>query len=61
MHCTQWRSMHAYATRDPIFLALNRKGIEETNGRLDQFCAVSCTHASAWVYGDRRRRELKCH
>ena len=42
MHYAQWRSsMHAYATRDPIFLALNKKGIEETNGRLDQFC-VQC-------------------
>ena len=41
-HLEQWRSsMHAYATRDPIFLALNRKGIEETKGKLDQFC-VQC-------------------
>ena len=41
-HYQQWRgSMHAYAIRDPIFQAMSQKGIEETEGRLDQFC-VQC-------------------
>ena len=41
-HFEQWRmSMHAFATKDPIFQAMNKKGIEETGGRLNQFC-VQC-------------------
>ena len=41
-HYDQWRgSMHAYASKDPIFLAMNKKGIAETEGRLGQFC-VQC-------------------
>lgn len=41
-HYEQWRiSMHAFATQDPIFQAMNKKGIAETEGRLDQFC-VQC-------------------
>ena len=32
-HFEQWRiSMHAFATKDPIFQAMNKKGIEETGG-----------------------------
>lgn len=34
-------SMHAYATTDPVFLAMNRRGQEETNGALGDFC-VNC-------------------
>lgn len=34
-------SMHAYASRDPVFLAMNRRGQEETNGALGDFC-VRC-------------------
>ena len=34
-------SMHAYASRDPVFLAMNRRGNEETAGALGTFC-VNC-------------------
>jgi len=34
-------SMHAYASRDPVFLAMNRRGNEETGGALGGFC-VRC-------------------
>lgn len=41
-HLDQWRSsMHAYAADDPVFLAMNRRGQEETNGELGSFC-VNC-------------------
>ncbi len=41
-HFTEWSgSMHAYASDDPVFLALNRKGQEETSGALGDFC-VQC-------------------
>ena len=33
--------MHAHASRDPIFLAMNRRGQEETAGELGSFC-VNC-------------------
>jgi hypothetical protein len=39
---TEWAaSLHAYASRDPVFLAMNRRGNEETNGALGNFC-VRC-------------------
>jgi len=34
-------SMHAYASDDPVFLAMNRRGQRETNGALGDFC-VRC-------------------
>lgn len=34
-------SMHAYASRDPVFLAMNARGQEETGGKLGTFC-VNC-------------------
>jgi hypothetical protein len=34
-------SMHAYASRDPVFLAMNRRGQEETQGALGSLC-VNC-------------------
>ena len=34
-------SMHAYASRDPVFLAMNARGQEETGGKLGDFC-VQC-------------------
>jgi hypothetical protein len=34
-------SMHAYAADDPVFLAMNRRGQEETAGELGDFC-VQC-------------------
>src|SRR6187551_186452 len=41
-HYREWAgSMHAYATRDPVFLAMNRRGQEETRGELGAFC-VGC-------------------
>lgn len=41
-HYEEWAaSMHAYASRDPIFLAMNRRGQEETDGELGSFC-VKC-------------------
>jgi len=41
-HYEQWSaSMHAYATEDPVFVAMNKRGQEETNGELGTFC-VNC-------------------
>ena len=41
-HYREWAgSMHAYASQDPVFLAMNRRGQEETGGELGSFC-VSC-------------------
>lgn len=41
-HVRQWEgSMHAYAAEDPVFLAMNRRGQEETDGALGDFC-VNC-------------------
>src|SRR5579871_5159599 len=41
-HVTDWSgSMHAYASDDPIFLAMNARGQRETNGALGSFC-VNC-------------------
>src|SRR5712671_2012121 len=34
-------SMHAYASTDPVFLAMNKRGQRETNGSLGKFC-VNC-------------------
>ncbi len=41
-HYEEWSgSMHAYAADDPAFLAMNRRGQEETGGSLGDFC-VNC-------------------
>ena len=41
-HFADWAgSMHAYASTDPVFLAMNRRGQRETNGALGKFC-VNC-------------------
>jgi hypothetical protein len=41
-HYTDWSgSMHAYASDDPVFLAMNKRGQRETNGDLKDFC-VAC-------------------
>ncbi|MBK7585784.1 MAG: hypothetical protein IPI67_37055 [Myxococcales bacterium] len=41
-HYREWSgSMHAYAAEDPVFLAMNRRGQEETQGALGSFC-VQC-------------------
>jgi hypothetical protein len=41
-HVAQWSgSMHAYASEDPVFVAMNRRGQRETGGALGTFC-VQC-------------------
>ena len=41
-HYREWSgSMHAYASDDPVFLAMNARGQRETNGELGDFC-VKC-------------------
>jgi len=41
-HYTEWSgSMHAYASEDPVFLAMNARGQLETGGALGNFC-VKC-------------------
>lgn len=41
-HYKEWSgSMHAYAADDPVFLAMNQRGQEETGGALGDFC-VQC-------------------
>jgi nitrate/TMAO reductase-like tetraheme cytochrome c subunit len=41
-HFQQWSgSMHAYASDDPVFLAMNQRGQRETGGALGTFC-IKC-------------------
>jgi hypothetical protein len=41
-HYREWASsMHAYAARDPVFIAMNERGQRETGGELGDFC-VNC-------------------
>src|ERR1700722_4387364 len=41
-HYADWSaSMHAYASDDPVFVAMNQRGQRETNGQLGNFC-VKC-------------------
>ena len=41
-HVEQWESsMHAYAAKDPVFVALNQRGQRETDGALGDAC-VQC-------------------
>ncbi|MCP4873290.1 MAG: hypothetical protein GY898_31755 [Proteobacteria bacterium] len=41
-HYRQWSgSMHAYAAEDPVFVAMNERGQEETDGDLGTFC-IQC-------------------
>ncbi|MBA3818616.1 MAG: hypothetical protein H0X17_06960 [Deltaproteobacteria bacterium] len=41
-HYEQWSSsMHAYASDDPVFVAMNKRGQRETTGALGDFC-VKC-------------------
>lgn len=41
-HYNEWKaSMHAYASEDPVFRAMNALGQEETGGELGDFC-VKC-------------------
>jgi hypothetical protein len=50
-HYQQWAgSMHAYASEDPVFVAMNNRGQRETNNALGDFC-VRC-HAPMAVLLD---------
>jgi hypothetical protein len=41
-HYDQWSgSMHAYASDDPVFIAMNKRGQRETNNELGDFC-IQC-------------------
>ena len=47
-HYTEWSgSMHAYASDDPVFVAMNNRGQRETGNQLGTFC-VQC-HAPVAV------------
>jgi nitrate/TMAO reductase-like tetraheme cytochrome c subunit len=38
-HYREWASsMHAYASKDPVFVAMNKRGQRETDGQLGDFC-----------------------
>ena len=48
----QWSgSMHAYATTDPVFLAMNARGQRETGGELGDFC-IRCHAPGALALGE---------
>ncbi len=50
-HYTQWSgSMHAYASDDPVFIAMNKRGQRETNGALGAFC-IKCHAPMAVLSG----------
>jgi Cytochrome c554 and c-prime len=50
-HYEEWAgSMHAYAGDDPVFLAMNQRGQEETGGALGDFC-VKCHAPMALLEG----------
>jgi hypothetical protein len=50
-HYREWAgSMHAYASQDPVFLAMNRRGQAETQGALGDFC-VKCHAPLALLEG----------
>lgn len=50
-HYEEWSSsMHAYASDDPVFLAMNRRGQRETEGELGDFC-VRCHAPMALLEG----------
>lgn len=51
VHYDQWAgSMHAYASHDPVFRAMNAKGQRETDGELGDFC-VKCHAPMALATG----------
>lgn len=51
-HFQQWSgSMHAYASEDPVFLAMNARGQRDTNGELGDFC-VQCHAPMALLLGE---------
>src|SRR5580658_64008 len=51
-HFAQWsQSMHAYASQDPVFVAMNKRGQRETNNALGTFC-VQCHAPMAVALGE---------
>ncbi|MCA9490516.1 MAG: hypothetical protein KC621_11355 [Myxococcales bacterium] len=51
-HVAEWEgSMHAHASDDPVFRAMNAKGQRETNGELGDFC-VNCHAPLAVALGE---------
>ena len=51
-HSRQWSgSMHAYASEDPVFRAMNERGQRETDGELGDFC-VQCHAPLALALGE---------
>jgi hypothetical protein len=56
-HVAEWStSMHAHASSDPVFLAMNRRGQEETGGTLGDFC-VKCHAPVASALGLTNNRD----
>ncbi len=50
-HYREWSSsMHAYASKDPVFVAMNKRGQRETHGALGDFC-VRCHAPMAVLEG----------
>lgn len=50
-HYAEWAtSMHAYASDDPVFLAMNKRGQRETGNQLGKFC-VQCHAPMAVALG----------
>ena len=50
-HYKEWSgSMHAYASDDPVFIAMNKRGQRETNGELGTFC-INCHAPMAVLNG----------
>src|SRR5882724_4992446 len=50
-HVQQWSgSMHAYASDDPVFIAMNKRGQRDTGGALGTFC-VKCHAPMAVALG----------
>jgi hypothetical protein len=55
IHYREWSSsMHAYAAKDPVFIAMNKRGQRETGGKLGDFC-IQC-HAPMAV-ADKRSKD----
>lgn len=51
LHYREWSgSMHAYASKDPVFVAMNARGQRETHGELREFC-VQCHAPMAFREG----------
>jgi hypothetical protein len=56
-HYREWSSsMHAYSARDPVFVAMNKRGQRETHGELGDFC-IKC-HAPMAVVDKRTKDGL---